>query len=1502
MKTPLLLLLTTFCFVFLNAQPIIHSISPESGPGGTTIQINGNGFNTSPSLNIVMIGSVRAIVSSATATSLNVIVPTGAACQTVSVTNNALTAFSPKPFILTFAGGQPMQNFPGNAQYVFESPVDFPTDLNANDLAVADFNGDGKADVVTASNYAVGSPASVSVLKNTSSLGLISFATNRDLPTGQLTYAVAAGDLDGDGKPDLVSSSVTDKTISIFRNISSADSIQFAPKIDLATGNNPYSIAIADFDLDGKPDIVVANYGSNTISIYHNTSLIGMISFSSKTDFNTAPGPASLAVADFDQDGKTDVAISNQSSNSVSVILNTSTSGTISFAPKLDFPVGRYPMGIMAGDIDQDGLPELLVANFSSNSVSILRNTSTIHSIGFAAKQDYNSSSGPYSVSLGDVNGDGQLDIVVPGSNLAIFQNHSTPGLISLDAFNYNSLVRYAKNSMLCDFDGDGKVDLVGCHYTTSSISVCRNKDNEPSITSFTPSSAGKGDTVKINGFNLSGVNEVKFGDSTASSFTINSNSQIIAIVGNGADGMVNLSNINGSQHLPGFTFTAPPHINSFIPVQTGKDSVVVIRGKYFKQTKAVNFGSTAAASFVVLNDSTIKATIGNGTSGDVLVVTDYGKDSLTGFSFVPAPHIDSFSPNTGAQGTQISLHGNNLSTTHAISVGGVEASITMASDDSVLVNVGDGGFGSIKLTTLGGEAITGSFKFAKPVINSFSPDCGIAGSLVTISGSNFRNSPANNSVYFGNVQAKVLSASSTSLMVQVPAAATYGPVLVTTNGYSVSTSKPFRMTFLHDSSLLSTRSFRSDTAVAVGTDPRKTILVDLDGDGKSDLVTANYFVSTITAERNLSQNGKIAFSEPLIIAGSFGTNVSIWVTTADLDNDGKMDIIFTWSWVRLTYLKNTSTPGKISFAAPVTMSLDNAYDLVADDFDNDGRKDIAVITSSYPISNIVLLQNQSMDGKVVLAAPVTIPVKNSYNLISAADINGDGRSDLIVGYERISVLKNNSDSGKISFAPQVDLDFQGIDANALSLADLDGDGKTDIMSSNFVKPRNYSILRNISSTDSIRFESRKDFELGDNALTLALGNFSGDEKPDLVLVGDKKIATLTNLSQIGQIAFSPMAFYQTMLTYNSGYDAAIGDIDGDGRQDIAVSTGADNKVSILVNHIGDQDITVCAGADTTLVCNIPSVNYQWQVDSGKGFLDLVDNSVYSGSQTSRLSIFKIPISYTGFRYRCRVGTTFSYNFMLQVPTLQLTANGPASFCSGSSVVLSSSASSGNQWYLDGAALAGGTSQTLTASKSGTYTVMVSVGNCPLHQDMIVQAVPLLTSHITISYTGCATGQLVFTADTSNAGTNATIQWYVNYIASGIGATLKLNNPAANTKVYAVLSAGASCVTPQTNTSDVSIVNCTVTAIPEISGMEVYKIGPNPARDQLTVWLKFNRPKKLSIQLINNQGEEVYTETPSRATAEWIRQLDVRSQPSGVYLLKIGIDEKMITEKIIIIR
>ncbi len=159
----------------------------------------------------------------------------------------------------------------------------------------------------------------------------------------------------------------------------------FAAQQTFATGSEPLSVAVADLTGDGRPDLIVANYSSNTVSVLLNTTAPGATtpSFAAQQTFATGNKPESVAAADVNGDGRPDLIVANGAASTVSVLLNTTAPGasTPSFAAQQTFATGSDPASVAVADLTGDGRPDLIVANEVSNTVSVLLNTTAINSL-----------------------------------------------------------------------------------------------------------------------------------------------------------------------------------------------------------------------------------------------------------------------------------------------------------------------------------------------------------------------------------------------------------------------------------------------------------------------------------------------------------------------------------------------------------------------------------------------------------------------------------------------------------------------------------------------------------------------------------------------------------------------------------------------------------------------------------------------------------------------------------------------------------------------------------------------------------------------------------------------------------------------------------------------------------------------------------------------------------------------------------------------------------------
>ncbi|WKV12688.1 BspA family leucine-rich repeat surface protein [Marivirga harenae] len=301
-----------------------------------------------------------------------------------------------------------------------------------------------------------------------------------------------------------------------------------------------------------------------------------------------------------------------------------------------------------------------------------------------------------------------------------------------------------------------------------------------PGIDSFSPSSAGQGETVTITGTNFTGTTEVNFGGTPATSFSVVSATEITAVVANGSSGNIEVTNVGGTFSVPNFIFIPAPGIDSFSPLTAAQGETVTISGANLTGATAVTFGGTAAASFSVNSDTEISAVVANGTSGNIEITTPGGTASIINFIFIAAPTISSFSPLTAAQGETVTITGNNFTGTTEVNFGGTPAtSFSVVSATEITAVVANGSSGNIEVTTAGGTTSIPNFLFiSNPTIDSFSPLSAAEGENVTITGTNFTGTSA---VSFGGTAATSFTVIADNMINAVVGEGSSGAVMVTT-------------------------------------------------------------------------------------------------------------------------------------------------------------------------------------------------------------------------------------------------------------------------------------------------------------------------------------------------------------------------------------------------------------------------------------------------------------------------------------------------------------------------------------------------------------------------------------------------------------------------------------------------------------------------------------------------------------------------------------------------
>jgi hypothetical protein len=253
-------------------------------------------------------------------------------------------------------------------------------------------------------------------------------------------------------------------------------------------GAEPWRLAIADLNGDGRPDLTVTSVNqaslTDTVSVLTN---IGRGEFRRGDTYKLGKGPESLAATDLDGDGSADLAIADVSSDAVSVLLNARDG---SFRPRRDYRTGGSPQALASADLNGDALPDLVVANWFSNSVSVLLNRGDGT---FEASRDFAAGSRPNRLAVADLNGDGRPDLSAASaftSSLSVLLNRGDGNFGPRRAYPVASTLNEVT---LADLNGDRRLDAAATNGTdVVSVSV-NNGDGSFAAAHDYPS--GKGST-----------------------------------------------------------------------------------------------------------------------------------------------------------------------------------------------------------------------------------------------------------------------------------------------------------------------------------------------------------------------------------------------------------------------------------------------------------------------------------------------------------------------------------------------------------------------------------------------------------------------------------------------------------------------------------------------------------------------------------------------------------------------------------------------------------------------------------------------------------------------------------------------------------------------------------------------------------------------------------------------------------------------------------------------
>lgn len=399
----------------------------------------------------------------------------------------------------------------------FSPAVSYPVGLSPEAVVTADFNGDGRLDLAVANL----SSNTVSILLGNADG---TFQPAQTYATGMGPASLAVGDFNGDGKLDIATANEGNNTVSVL--LGNGDGTFQAVK-SYAVGSQPVSVAVGNFD--GKLDIVTANQGDNTVSLLpgNGDGTFG----AAKTIASYSQSAASVAVGDFNGDGKLDLAVAIRGTDgswgyygyypgyspAVNVLLG---NGNGTFTPvsiyALPSPYGVPPSSyadpsVAAADPNGDGKPDLVTTNPGDGSVSVLLNNGNGT---FSGPTSFSAWGSPVSVTVADLNGDGKPDLVTAntGDTISVLPGNGNGNFGNAYSFTVGSGPAAVATG---DFNGDSRNDLAVANSGDNNVSVLLNNGYWPSL-QVTATDPGTGaaitSTTAGQSFNLTVTAEDPFG------------------------------------------------------------------------------------------------------------------------------------------------------------------------------------------------------------------------------------------------------------------------------------------------------------------------------------------------------------------------------------------------------------------------------------------------------------------------------------------------------------------------------------------------------------------------------------------------------------------------------------------------------------------------------------------------------------------------------------------------------------------------------------------------------------------------------------------------------------------------------------------------------------------------------------------------------------------------------------------------------------------------------